>query len=83
MTVHVQLDAADAASLDRLVEGGNYSLRDDAVREAIRRLSEHDAAWIEMVRAKVEEGRAQIARGEGLSIEEVRENLRQHLGTPP
>lgn len=82
MTVQVTIDAADAESLDQLVSDGSYASREEALHDAIR-LAREEAAWHAMVRAKIEEGRAQLARGEGIPIEEVMERLTERYRNWP
>lgn len=74
MSVHVTIEGEAAERLDRLVSGGRYATREEALGEAIRMAME-EADWLSMVRAKVAEGRAQIARGEGIPLEEAFDRL--------
>lgn len=79
MTVHVQIDASDAASLDRLVAAGEFGSREEALHAAIRQFAS-DQDWLSEVRAKVAEGREQAARGDGVPIDEAFARVRARLG---
>ena len=62
------------------VNSGLYTTPLEVIHEALRALDNRDAshqAWIEEVSAQVTAGLAQLRRGEGISGDQVFEELRQ------
>ena len=56
--------------VDHLVSKGRFGSRSEVLREGVRLVQERES-WLAMVERKVEDGRTQIARGEGIDAEEV------------
>ena len=65
--------------LDRLVASGRFNNR-EAVVEAAVDLVSGDDAWFRMVERKVAEGRAQIAAGQGVELEDAFDRLSDRIG---
>lgn len=70
MASSVNLGTKLEGVVDDLVSNGRFGSRSEVLREGVRLVNEREA-WFEQVAAKVAEGRAQIARGEGLDADEV------------
>jgi len=70
MSGNVKLKPEDEADIDRMVASGRYPSREAVVAEGLRLVQKQEAR-LTAVRAKVAEGRAQIARGDGLTIDEI------------
>ncbi|WBH15716.1 ribbon-helix-helix domain-containing protein [Sphingomonas radiodurans] len=68
--------------VDRLVASGRYGSHDAVVDRGLRLLDEQER-WETMVEAKVAQGRAEIARGEGISMDQVFEELRERYRNWP
>jgi antitoxin ParD1/3/4 len=60
--------------VDRLVSKGRFGSRSEVLREGIRLVQERES-WLEMVERKVEEGRAQVAAGKALDLDEAFDQL--------
>ncbi|UVO50078.1 type II toxin-antitoxin system ParD family antitoxin [Sphingomonas sp. SUN019] len=82
MSRSLKLKPEDEAGIDQMVESGRYSSREAVVSEGLRLVRERED-WLAMVEAKVDEGRAEIARGEGLTLDEVFEPLRERYRNWP
>ena len=52
-----------------LVKTGRFGSRSDVLREGVRLVQERES-WLEMVEKAVERGRAQVAAGEWVDLEE-------------
>lgn len=74
MSRGLKLKPEDEAGIDRMVESGRFTSREAVVSEGLRLVRERED-WLAMVKAKVQQGRAEIARGEGLTLDEVFEPL--------
>lgn len=60
--------------VDRLISDGRFGSRSEVLREGVRLVQERES-WIEMVERKVAEGRAQLAAGQGIPIDEAFDRL--------
>lgn len=63
------------------VQSGRYTSASEVVREALRLLEEHDELRqkrLAAVRKEIEEGIAQLDRGEGIPSDQVRAQFRRN-----
>jgi len=63
------------------VQSGRYTTASEVIREALRLLEEHDELRqkrLEAIRRKIDEGLAQLDRGEGIPGDQVRALLRRN-----
>ena len=78
--MNVSLTAELERFVSEKVESGLYTSASEVVREGLRLLHERDqlsAAQIADVRSKVAEGLSGLKRGEGVSGQRLREELRE------
>ena len=74
MASSVQLRPEDQERVDRLVTQGRYASRDHFLHRAIDALALREERLADLD-AQVREGRAQIAAGEGVDLEEAFDRL--------
>jgi antitoxin ParD1/3/4 len=60
--------------VDDLVRNGRFGSRSEVLREGVRMVQERES-WLEMVEKSVDKGRAQIAAGEGIEMDEAFDRL--------
>ena len=78
-TVNISLTPELGAFLQRRVKSGRYQTTSEVVREALRLLERHERdrqEALQELKAKLERGAKQAARGELLDGDEVFEELR-------
>jgi len=61
----IQLSADIEAHIRQKIESGHFPDADQVIREAMRLLDEHERQ-LDQIRAKLQSGRDQLARGEGV-----------------
>lgn len=60
--------------VDRLVSDGRFGSRSEVLREGVRLVHERES-WLEMVERKVAHGRAQLAAGQAIPLDEAFDRL--------
>lgn len=60
--------------VDGLVKNGRFGSRSEVLREGVRLVQERES-WLEMVEKAVERGRAQVAAGEWIEMDEAFDRL--------
>jgi len=74
MPSSVKLGETLEGVVDRLVSKGRFGSRSEVLREGVRLVQERES-WLEMVERKVEEGRAQVAAGQAIDLDEAFDQL--------
>jgi len=77
--MNVSLTPELAKFVEQKVKSGLYHTASEVIREGLRLLEERDAlrqAHLDEIRQAIQQGNAQLARGEGLPGEKVFENIR-------
>lgn len=77
--MNVSLIPELAKFVEQKVKSGLYHTASEVIREGLRLLEERDAlrqAHLDEIRQAIQQGNAQLARGEGLPGEKVFENIR-------
>jgi len=80
-TMNVSLPEALEAYVNRLVETGTYTSASEVVREGLRLLQQRNAA-AQILRAEVQEGLAELDRGQGSKLEDVARRIRARRKRP-
>jgi antitoxin ParD1/3/4 len=76
--MNVSLTPELAKFVEQKVKSGLYHTASEVIRESLRLLEERDAlrqAHLDEIRQAIQQGSAQLARGEGLPGEKVFENI--------
>jgi len=79
--MNVSLPEALEAYVNRLVETGTYTSASEVVREGLRLLQQRNAA-AQILRAEVQEGLAELDRGQGSKLEDVARRIRARRKRP-
>jgi antitoxin ParD1/3/4 len=84
--MHVILTAELEHLIQRKVDSGDYASANEVVREALQLLDVYDELRkrrVEDLGRKIDEGIAQLDRGEGTVGEDSRRRLKAEVGTRP
>ena len=74
-TMNVSLPDALEEYVSELVAAGSYASASEVVREGLRLLQHRNAA-LRVLRAEVQDGLAELDRGEGSKLEDVAKRIR-------
>jgi antitoxin ParD1/3/4 len=83
--MHVILTAELEHLIQRKVDSGDYASASEVVREALQLLDAYDELQkrrVEDLGRKIDEGIAQLDRGEGIAGEDSRRRLKAEVGPP-